>query len=179
MRLENGNSLIACLQVRHVYANPLQRSSLASKLDMSTFRCAVVLCDELWVDPDSNDTNGIEGIDEPSVLRQDALVMVTQLNVRKLLEDSRRPPINIICQKIATEGMTRFEDRNRLPLGISINFNSFSAKLLSQVGIRDNLASAACRPARPQVQLALCGLLTGVASCCAASSVPTLHLRQI
>lgn len=114
-------------------ANPLQRSSLAAKLDMSTFRCAVVLCDELWVDPDSNDGNGIDGVDEPSVLRQDSLVMVSQLNVRKLLEDSRRPPINIICQKIATEGLTRFEDRNRLPLGISINLNSFSAKLLSQV----------------------------------------------
>lgn len=121
------------LQVCHVIANPLQRSSLASKLDMSTFRCAVVLCDELWVDPDSNDSNGIDGVDEPSVLRLDSLVMVTQLNVRKLLEDSRRPPINIICQKIATEGLTRFEDRNRLPLGISINLNSFSAKVLSQV----------------------------------------------
>jgi hypothetical protein len=80
--------------VHHVNANPLQRSSLAAKLDMSTFRCALVLCDELWVDPDSYDGNGIDSLDEPSVLRLDSLVMVTQLNVRKLLEDSRLPPIS-------------------------------------------------------------------------------------
>jgi hypothetical protein len=56
-----------------------------------------------------------------------------QLNIRKLLEDLRLPPINIICQKVATQGLTRFEDRRRLPLGISINFNSMAAKLLTQV----------------------------------------------
>lgn len=56
-----------------------------------------------------------------------------QLNVRKLLEDSKMPAINIICQKVATEGLTRFEDRHRLPLGISVNLNSFAAKMLAQV----------------------------------------------
>jgi hypothetical protein len=38
-----------------------------------------VLCDEQWVDPDLDDTNGIASIDEPDVLRLDALVMVTQV----------------------------------------------------------------------------------------------------
>lgn len=57
-----------------------------------------------------------------------------QLNVRKLLEEAGRPTINIICQKVATQGLTRFEDRKRLPLGISINFTSYAAKLLTQVG---------------------------------------------
>lgn len=56
-----------------------------------------------------------------------------QLNIRKLLEDQALPPINIICQKVATEGLTRFEDRHRLPLGISVNLNSFAAKMLTQV----------------------------------------------
>ncbi|WIA29180.1 hypothetical protein OEZ86_011691 [Tetradesmus obliquus] len=129
------NTTLDYIKVHHVNANPLQRSSLAAKLDMSTFRCALVLCDELWVDPDSYDGNGIDSLDEPSVLRLDSLVMVTQLNVRKLLEDSRLPPINIICQKVATEGLTRFEDRNRLPLGISVNLNSFSAKMLAQLAV--------------------------------------------
>jgi hypothetical protein len=54
--------------------------------------------------------------------------------MRKLLEDSKLPAINIICQKVATEGLTRFEDRHRLPLGISVNLNSFAAKMLAQVG---------------------------------------------
>lgn len=193
-------------------ANPLLRSSLAAALDLATFRCAIVLCDELWVDPDNNDANGLDGVDVPSVLRLDSLVMVAQvcagrlavqrcrvpctpstragagvvgiaaackrrwsepcasaasrgetcrclaaiilahtalssvacrvvlvpppvqLNMRKLLEDRKLPAINVICQKVATEGLTRFEDRHKLPLGISVNFNSYSAKLLAQVG---------------------------------------------
>jgi hypothetical protein len=58
-----------------------------------------------------------------------------QLNIRKLLEESGLPPINIICQKVANQGLTRFEDRRRLPLGISVNFNSMAAKLLTQVWV--------------------------------------------
>lgn len=61
-----------------------------------------------------------------------------QLNIRKLLEDLALPPINIICQKVATQGLTRFEDRRRLPLGISVNFNSMAAKLLSQVSVHES-----------------------------------------
>jgi hypothetical protein len=59
-----------------------------------------------------------------------------QLNIRKLLEDAALPPINIICQKVGGEGLTRFEDRHRLPLGISVNLNSYAAKLLTQVWVR-------------------------------------------
>lgn len=57
----------------------------------------------------------------------------SQLNIRKLLDEAGLPPINIICEKVANQGLTRFEDRQRLPLGISVNFNSLSAKLLTQV----------------------------------------------
>ena len=39
-----------------------------------------MLCDEHWVDPDMDESNGIDSIDEPSVLRLDALVMVTQVS---------------------------------------------------------------------------------------------------
>jgi hypothetical protein len=62
-----------------------------------------------------------------------SLVQTPQLNIRKLLEDASLPPINIICQKVGSEGLTRFEDRHRLPLGISVNLNSFAAKMLTQV----------------------------------------------
>jgi len=61
-------------------------------------------------------------------------VMVVQLNIRKMLEEACLPPINIIGQKVASEGLTRFEDRSRLPLGISVNFTSFAAKMLTLVG---------------------------------------------
>lgn len=59
--------------------------------------------------------------------------VLLQLNVRKSLEERALPPINIICQKLGSEGLTRFEDRKRLPLGISVNLATFSAKMLAQV----------------------------------------------
>lgn len=67
------------LQVRHVAANPLQRSSLGAALDVSKYNCVMVLFDQLWVDTDNDDTNGLESLDEPSVLRLDSLVMVAQV----------------------------------------------------------------------------------------------------
>uniref|UniRef100_A0A383W1D6 Uncharacterized protein n=1 Tax=Tetradesmus obliquus TaxID=3088 RepID=A0A383W1D6_TETOB len=122
------------VKVSHVYADPLQRNQLAA-LPLARFRAAIVLADAVWADPDGDERNGIDSIDQPSVLRQDSLMVMVQLNIRKLLEDLALPPINIICQKVATQGLTRFEDRRRLPLGISINFNSMAAKLLTQVAV--------------------------------------------
>ena len=42
------------------------------------------------------------------------------------------PDINIIIEKVAFQGITRFEDRSRLPLGSNFNVTSFSARILSQ-----------------------------------------------
>lgn len=42
------------------------------------------------------------------------------------------PDINIICEKLAIAGVTRYEDRFKLPLGISVNMTSFAAKVLIQ-----------------------------------------------
>lgn len=47
-----------------------------------------------------------------------------QLNIHKLLD----------VLFVATQELTRFEDRRRLLLGISVNFNNMAAKLLTQVG---------------------------------------------
>ena len=49
------------------------------------------------------------------------------------LQDQRAPDINIIAEKCAFEGFTRFEDRFKMPLGISINYTSYAAKLLAEV----------------------------------------------
>ena len=41
------------------------------------------------------------------------------------------PDINIICERITVGGLpTRFEDQTRLPMGVSVNSTSYSAKLL-------------------------------------------------
>ena len=50
------------------------------------------------------------------------------------MQEQRRPDINIVCEKIAFQGLTRFENRECLPLGVSTNFTAYSAKLLTQVG---------------------------------------------
>ncbi len=41
--------------------------------------------------------------------------------------------INIVAEKCAFEGVTRFEDRYRLPLSISVNTTAYAAKLLAEV----------------------------------------------
>ncbi|KAJ9511776.1 hypothetical protein QJQ45_022650, partial [Haematococcus lacustris] len=119
------------IKVSHLQADPLQRHELMA-VGLEGFKCAIVLCDDKWIDPDQDSANGIDELRQRDMLRLDAMVMMVQLNIRKVLDDGDRPTINIICQKVAFEGMTRFEDRNRLPLGISINFSSYSAKLLTQ-----------------------------------------------
>ena len=48
------------------------------------------------------------------------------------LQERGFPDINIITEKVAFQGITRFEDRGRLPLGSNFNVTSFSARILSQ-----------------------------------------------
>lgn len=43
------------------------------------------------------------------------------------------PDINIICEKVAFDGVTRFEDRFRLPLGVTVNLTDYSAQLATEV----------------------------------------------
>eukprot|EP00798_Chlamydomonas_sp_ICE-L_P003835 gene3835-13903_t len=163
------------ISVRHIQADPMQTKDLA-KVGIQQFKCAIVLCDERWVDPDMNDTNGfdalqqqdmlrldsmvmmiqlnvckwvdpdmndtngIDALQQQDMLRLDSMVMMIQLNVRKLNEDRRLPAINIICQKVAMEGQTRFECRRRLPLGISMNLTSYDAKNLAKVAYNPGYA---------------------------------------
>lgn len=50
------------------------------------------------------------------------------------MQEEGCPDINIICERITVGGLpTRFEDQTRLPMGVSVNSTSYSAKLL-QVG---------------------------------------------
>jgi hypothetical protein len=51
------------------------------------------------------------------------------------LQEQQLPDLNIICEKLAFEGVTRFEDRYRLPVSISMNCTSYAAKLLAEVRV--------------------------------------------
>ncbi|KAK9843129.1 hypothetical protein WJX74_007389 [Apatococcus lobatus] len=121
------------LSVLHVKGDPLEKADLTERIDLTKFRCAIILCDEGWVDPDLDTSNGIQIEEEGDLLRLDSMLLLVQLNVRSLLEERGFPEINIICEKVAFEGVTRFEDRFRLPLGISFNMSAFSATIMSQV----------------------------------------------
>ena len=52
-------------------------------------RCAIVLCDRAWIDPDLDLSNGVDERSQNAMLRLDALVMRVQLNIRFLLEVCR------------------------------------------------------------------------------------------
>lgn len=51
--------------------------------------------------------NGMELSEPNEVFRMDSMIMMVQLNVRKLLEEASLPPIHIISEKLAFEGVTR------------------------------------------------------------------------
>ncbi|KAI8477171.1 MAG: hypothetical protein J3K34DRAFT_515852 [Monoraphidium minutum] len=134
-----GGTQLHNIKVCHVELDPLQVYAVL-RLDLSNFQAAIVLCDEAWVEEGEGGAGGAgrpEGsdhaTDQPAVLRLDSLMMMVQLNIRRALAERGLPPINIICQKVATAGLTRFEDRHRLPLGISVNFAAFAATMLSIV----------------------------------------------
>ena len=47
-------------------------------------------------------------------------------------QDKGRKSINIVTEKVSFQGVTRFEDRRRLPLGVATNFSAYAAKVLTQ-----------------------------------------------
>lgn len=60
------------------------------------------------------------------------------VNCHVNMQEEGCPDINIICERITVGGLpTRFEDQTRLPMGVSVNSTSYSAKLL-QVGPGNN-----------------------------------------
>ena len=49
------------------------------------------------------------------------------------MQAANAPDINIICEKVAFDGVTRFEDRYRLPLGVTVNITDYSAQMATEV----------------------------------------------
>ena len=55
------------------------------------------------------------------------------------MQAANHPPINLISEKVAFQGVTRFDDRYRLPLGISVNMAAFSATLMAEVSFQPKI----------------------------------------
>lgn len=60
-------------------------------------------------------------------------------------EERGFPDINMITEKVAFQGITRFEDRGRMPLGSVFNVTSFSARILSQAMYNPKVPPVTCR----------------------------------
>ena len=45
-----------------------------------------MLCDLAWLDPDMEVANGIAATEQSDMLRLDAMILMVQLNIRKLIE---------------------------------------------------------------------------------------------
>lgn len=56
-------------------------------------------------------------------------------------QDAKLADINIISEKSAYEGLTRFEDRERLPLGTNFNITAYGASLLLQAAVDPKVRS--------------------------------------
>ena len=77
---------VAILGVR---GDPLKIAQLRRRVKVTEYKCAIVLCDQSWQDPDLDLSNGLDLLSEADTLRLDSLVMTVQLNIRKLLEVGR------------------------------------------------------------------------------------------
>ena len=69
-----------------VRGDALKSQQLRRRLDVTAFKCAIILCDQSWLDPDLDLSNGVALKSQSDMLRLDALVMAVNLNIRKLLE---------------------------------------------------------------------------------------------
>jgi len=118
------------LNLTLIFGDPMNDAELET-LPLATFNCITILCDQSWMDPDQNQTNGIDTTCTTDMQRLDSMVMAIQVNVRLLLDKAGASNCKIITEKVAFEGMTRFEDSLKLPLGVSINRKDYIAMLLS------------------------------------------------
>ncbi len=53
---------------------------MRAHLDVSAYQCAIVLCDELWLESEDESSSMLQ------TKRIDAAIMMVQLNIRKQLE---------------------------------------------------------------------------------------------
>ena len=125
------------ITIEHIKCDPRDREDLSELVDVTKFSAAIVMQDTMWITgPRAMDidtpSEAAYALSQTDMLRLDAAVLTVQLNIRYLLEKQGKSDINIIAEKLASEGDTRFEDRRRLPLGAAINSSSFAAKALAQ-----------------------------------------------
>lgn len=122
------------LRIDHRRADPCDHARMESTVDISLYRCAIVLCDINWMDPDKVvqcavvcvlpqtcsyarpfpqiATNGIEMHRSHDMMRMDSIILSIQLTIRRMLTQQDLPEINIICERMSKAvHLTRYEDQ--------------------------------------------------------------------
>eukprot|EP00890_Picochlorum_soloecismus_P002958 jgi/Picsp_1/3663/NSC_06500-R1_probable secreted protein len=127
------------ITLRHIKCDPREKDRLNNAIDISKFSAAIIMQDTLWLNGGVNNEHAAYALSQEDMLRLDATILTVQLNIRYLLEQNRSSEINIIAEKLASEGETRFENRSKLPIGASISSSSFSAKALAVEGLHPGL----------------------------------------
>ncbi len=93
--------------------NPPERKELNSALVGRRFKCCIVLCDLAWLDPDMKVSNGISATEQRDMLRLDAMIMMVQMNIRKLIDVSS---LIMKCSAAAVYRSTRGSISDASPL---------------------------------------------------------------
>lgn len=70
---------------------------------------------------------------QPACSIEQLFIGTCSLCACSVMQDAECPGFNCIVEKCGFEGVTRFEDGFRLPLGIPVNFPSFAASTLLEV----------------------------------------------
>ncbi len=72
------------------------------------FKCCIILCDLAWLDPDMKVSNGISATEQRDMLRLDAMIMMVQMNIRKLINVRHLPAqgdavlaVHAACKQLA------------------------------------------------------------------------------
>ena len=100
--------------------------------------------------------------------------MFVPLEAARYAQDAGYPDINIIAEKVAAEGQTRFEDRYRLPIGISVNMTSYSGKLLTAALYNPRLIMVYA-----QARLAPCGSKRSQITCRAPAAFHASDMKTL
>lgn len=122
---------VARLKISHVRVDVLNAEALSMAVDLSRVDCAIVLCDQHWLDANDNANDGVDSLDAPAFLRLDSLTLNVQLNMQAILKDKGLPAISVFGQKLSDRGDTRYEDHLRLPLGVGLHGVTVSSRLLA------------------------------------------------
>ena len=76
---------LLCLREAQIGLHAAYPSCKFRNMSMRRYSTAIVLCDQSWIDPDLDDTNGIQVREQRDMLRLESQILLVQLHIRKSL----------------------------------------------------------------------------------------------